>query len=276
MFDLRLYIAALQHRLTGRLQGRIPRPTTCVRSWHTSRCSFRTGRPEHRSPGRTRHAAWATMYCCVERFDYRADRQPFRIDITGTCEDHSTPSTRSSAQNVYAQAHLVDGTERYWNGYVTPSAQSGQGRTPSAVRAGGRAVAVVPDARVADCRMYQNQTRAGHHQVDLQDGGFSDFEMKLSGLYRTVGELRPVPRDRLQLRPSPDGTGRDCTTTSSGTRMPNTSSCSATRRRSTRIRRQPQDQVPPQHRRRRRGARVHLRLDARPRPPAGCLRDDGL
>src|SRR4051812_38252517 len=44
--------------------------------------------------------------------------QMFHIDITATSEDHTLPFEKVVGQNASLRLDLVDGTERYWNGFV--------------------------------------------------------------------------------------------------------------------------------------------------------------
>ena len=111
-------------------------------------------------------------------------------------------------KNVTFGVKLPDGSPRCFNGLVSRFFAGDE--NPGG--GGNYRAEVVPWlwflTRTADCRIFQNKTVPDIIQTDLQGPGIQRLQAPtVRASYPHARLLRPVPRDRLQLRLAPDGRG---------------------------------------------------------------------
>ena len=106
----------------------------------------------------------------------------FRFQLDLLSEKNSIAFDSIIGQKVTLRVNLFDGSDRYFNGYVSRFAQSG-----SDARFTHYQMEVVPWlwflTRNADCRIFQNKTIPQIIQQVFQDRGFTDFNLSLTGSY---------------------------------------------------------------------------------------------
>jgi type VI secretion system secreted protein VgrG len=106
----------------------------------------------------------------------------FSFHLELLSENDSISFTDIVGQNVTISVELADGSERYFNGYVSRFVQSGQDDRFTHYHA-----EVVPWlwflTRNADCRIFQNMTVPDIIAQVFQDLGFQDFRNSLQGSY---------------------------------------------------------------------------------------------
>src|SRR5579863_3987933 len=108
--------------------------------------------------------------------------RPFKFALELLSENKSVSFNDIVGKNVTLSVELADGGPRYFNGYVSRFAQSGQDDRFSHYHA-----EVVPWlwflTRNADCRIFQNMTVPDIITKVFNDLGFQDFQKKLQGTY---------------------------------------------------------------------------------------------
>jgi type VI secretion system secreted protein VgrG len=111
---------------------------------------------------------------------HEAISQLFRFDLDLLSEKSAISFDNIVGKAVTLNAALADGSERYWNGYVSRFTQSGNDGRFTSYRA-----EMVPWlwflTRTADCRIFQNKKVPDIIQTIFQDLGFSDFSLRLHG-----------------------------------------------------------------------------------------------
>ena len=104
----------------------------------------------------------------------------FNLDLLS--ENNSISFDDLVGQNVTIRVNLYDGSDRYFNGFVSRFAQSG-----ADARFTHYQMEVVPWlwflTRNADCKIFQNMTIPDIIQQVFNDRGFSDFTNSLTGSY---------------------------------------------------------------------------------------------
>jgi type VI secretion system secreted protein VgrG len=109
----------------------------------------------------------------------------FSYDLDMVSEQADIVFEKIVGQNVTIRLELLDGSTRYFNGYVSRFVQTGAGDRLVSYRA-----TVVPWlwflTRVSDCRIFQEMTVPDIIKEVFRSRGFSDFDDSgLSGTYRT-------------------------------------------------------------------------------------------
>jgi type VI secretion system secreted protein VgrG len=104
----------------------------------------------------------------------------FRFDLDLLSEDSSISRDKIVGQNITITLALTDGSERYFNGFVSRFVQSGKGERFTHYRA-----EMVPWlwflTRTADCRIFQNKTVPDIILKIFNDLGFKDHKNVLQG-----------------------------------------------------------------------------------------------
>jgi type VI secretion system secreted protein VgrG len=110
--------------------------------------------------------------------------QPFHYGLELLSEEDSLNFDDLVGQRVSIRTVLADGSNRYWNGFVSRFSQGERDQILTAYRAD-----VVPWlwflGRTADCRIFQNKTVPDIIQQIFRDLGFTDFTLRLYGSFRT-------------------------------------------------------------------------------------------
>jgi len=108
--------------------------------------------------------------------------QLFKFDLELFSEKNSISFKDVIGQRVTISVTLPDGSERYFNGFVSRFAQGASGRTFTRYQ-----TEVVPWlwflTRIADCRIFQNMTIPDIIKKVFQSRGFSDFKSSLAATY---------------------------------------------------------------------------------------------
>jgi len=108
----------------------------------------------------------------------------FTFELDMLSEDHSISFDDIVGQNVTVRLTRPGGEERYFNGYVSEFSQDVQAGRMATYRA-----TVVPWlwflTRTADCRIFQEKKVPDIIKEVFRDYGFSDFDDRLTGSYRT-------------------------------------------------------------------------------------------
>lgn len=106
----------------------------------------------------------------------------FKFDLELLSEDPAISFEAIVGQKITISIKLIDGGERYINGFVSRFAQSGSDERFTHYRA-----EVVPWlwflTRTADCRIFQNMTVPDIITKIFNDLGFTDFQNSLQGSY---------------------------------------------------------------------------------------------
>jgi type VI secretion system secreted protein VgrG len=104
----------------------------------------------------------------------------FELDLAS--EDPSIVYDNIIGQNVTIQVTLADGSERYWNGWISRFIQMQRDSVAAAYRA-----TMVPWlwflGQTTDCRIFQNKTVPDLIKQIFQENGYSDFSMRLYGSF---------------------------------------------------------------------------------------------
>ena len=107
----------------------------------------------------------------------------FQYELDLLSEDPELAPSDLLGQNVSVRVDLPDGSERFFNGFVTRFAQLGQHGNHAAYQA-----TLHPWlwflTRTADCRIFQNKKVPDIIKEVFGDNGFTDIEDSLSGNYR--------------------------------------------------------------------------------------------
>ena len=107
----------------------------------------------------------------------------FQYELDLLSEDPELAPSDLLGQNVSVRVDLPDGSERFFNGFVTRFAQLGQHGNHAAYQA-----TLHPWlwflTRTADCRIFQNKKVPDIIKEVFGDNGFTDIEDSLSGDYR--------------------------------------------------------------------------------------------
>jgi type VI secretion system secreted protein VgrG len=108
----------------------------------------------------------------------------FKFNLNLFSDQNSIDFKKIIGQKVTITVGLADGSERYFNGYVSRFAQSG-----SSTRFTNYQMEVVPWlwflTRNADCKIFQNMTIPDIVQKVFSDRGFTDFKKNLTASYDT-------------------------------------------------------------------------------------------
>jgi len=106
----------------------------------------------------------------------------FRFDLDLLSDNNAVNFKDIIGQRVTISITLPDGSDRYFNGFVSRFAQSG-----SSKRFTNYQMEVVPWlwflTRIADCRIFQNMTIPDIIKKVFQSRGFSDFKSSLTASY---------------------------------------------------------------------------------------------
>ncbi len=130
----------------------------------------------------------------------------FQIDLLSAKGDVALDDILG--KNVTVRVTTGKDQTRYFNGYVTRFAQRGKlGRYH-------RYLAIVRPwfwflSRTADCRIFQNKTVPDIIKAVFADHGVGGVRGRAVAELRALDLLRPVPRDRPQLRQPADGARGD-------------------------------------------------------------------
>jgi type VI secretion system secreted protein VgrG len=104
----------------------------------------------------------------------------FLFELELASENASIAYDNIVGQNVTIVINLADGTERYWNGWVSRFAQMERDSNASAYRA-----TMVPWlwflGQTSDCRIFQNKSVPDLLKQIFQENGYSDFSLRLYG-----------------------------------------------------------------------------------------------
>jgi type VI secretion system secreted protein VgrG len=104
----------------------------------------------------------------------------FRFDLDLLSEDSSISRDKIVGQNITIALALTDGSERFFNGFVSRFVQSGKDERFTHYRA-----EMVPWlwflTRTADCRIFQNKTIPDIVLKIFNDLGFKDYKNVLQG-----------------------------------------------------------------------------------------------
>ena len=104
----------------------------------------------------------------------------FSFDMELASENMSISYDSIVGQNVTMSITLADGSERYWNGWVSRFVQMHRDNTAAAYRA-----TMVPWlwflGQTTDCRIFQNKTVPDLLKQIFQEYGYSDFSFRLYG-----------------------------------------------------------------------------------------------
>jgi type VI secretion system secreted protein VgrG len=102
----------------------------------------------------------------------------FELDLVS--ENSSIAYDDIVGQNVTVSVTLADGTDRYWNGWISRFVQMQRDKTASAYRA-----TMIPWlwflGQTTDCRIFQNKSVPDMLKQIFRENGYSDFSLKLSG-----------------------------------------------------------------------------------------------
>src|SRR6185295_9292172 len=113
---------------------------------------------------------------------YEAISQPFKFDLDLISEKDSISFDSIVGKAVTVSVQLADGTERYWNGFISRFSQGAQDRRFTSYHA-----EMVPWlwflTRTADCRIFQNKAAPDIIKTVFGDLGFTDFSLKLQGAF---------------------------------------------------------------------------------------------
>src|ERR1043165_5992466 len=108
--------------------------------------------------------------------------QPFRFDLDLLSEKNSISFDSIVGKNVTLSVTLADGSERYWNGFISRFSQGAQDRRFTTYQA-----EMVPWlwflTRTADCRIFQNLPVPDIIKKIFADLGFNDFSLRLQGSF---------------------------------------------------------------------------------------------
>jgi len=108
--------------------------------------------------------------------------QLFQFEAELLSEDDAVRFDAIVGQKVSVTIEQADGSERYWNGYVSRFSQGSRDRKLTSYRA-----AIVPWlwflSRTADCRIFQKKKAPDIIQQIFRDLGFQDFELRLYGSF---------------------------------------------------------------------------------------------
>ena len=108
--------------------------------------------------------------------------QLFRFDLELLSESESIDFTAVTGKNVTIRITLADGTERYFNGFISRFSQAGRDTKFTSYRA-----EFVPWlwflTRTADCRIFQNKATPDIIQQIFTEMGFMDVSLQLYGTY---------------------------------------------------------------------------------------------
>jgi type VI secretion system secreted protein VgrG len=104
----------------------------------------------------------------------------FEFDLDLASEDPSIAYDEIVGQNVTISVTLADGSERYWNGWISRFIQMQRDSVAAAYRA-----TMVPWlwflGQTTDCRIFQNKTVPDLIKQIFQENGYSDFSLRLYG-----------------------------------------------------------------------------------------------
>ena len=126
---------------------------------------------------------WATMYCSCGSFTGQEGiSQLFKFQLELVSEKAPIRLESIIGQNVTVNMTLSDGSKRYFNGFVSEFAQTGQDAQFIYYQA-----EMVPWlwflSQTSDCRIFQNKTVPEIVMQIFQEFGFRDFRSALQGTY---------------------------------------------------------------------------------------------
>lgn len=110
--------------------------------------------------------------------------QPFHFDLDLLSENDSFKFEDIVGKNVTLRIFDLDGSERYWNGFISRFSQGSRERQLTTYHA-----EMVPWlwflTQTTDCRIFQNQKVPDIIQKVFEDLGFRDFEKRLYGAFNS-------------------------------------------------------------------------------------------
>src|SRR5262249_32228900 len=106
----------------------------------------------------------------------------FRFKLQLLSENSSIPFEQITGQNINIRMKLTNGSERYWNGFISRFSQGARDRRFTLYHA-----EMVPWlwflSRTADCRIFQHVTVPQLVEKIFREMGFSDYELDLRGAF---------------------------------------------------------------------------------------------